>query len=106
MSELIFDHGAGTPADQARLAEGAPSDDRRADNQINRSIVRATAARTSLPKTMIDQRFVITTSRYSLGTTIVPSSARFIRPISASRSFLKPCWFASSRAAKALSVGP
>src|SRR3981189_1701150 len=104
MSELIFDHGASTPADQARLAEGTPSDDRRAT--INQSIVRATATRTSLPEKMLDQRFVITISRYSLGTTIVPSSARFIRPISASRSFLKPCWFASSRAAKALSVGP
>src|SRR5882724_1641202 len=38
ISELIFNHGASTPADQARLAEGAPSDDRRADNQsIDRS---------------------------------------------------------------------
>jgi hypothetical protein len=33
MSELIFDHGASTPADQARLTEGARSDDRRADDQ-------------------------------------------------------------------------
>ena len=52
------------------------------------------------------QRLVITISRYSLGTTMVPSSARFILPISASRSFLSPRWFASSSAAKALSIGP
>jgi hypothetical protein len=33
MSELTFDHGANTSAHQARSAEGAPSHDRRADNQ-------------------------------------------------------------------------
>jgi hypothetical protein len=43
MSELIFDHGASTPADQARLAEGAPSDDRRADDQSSERRLRELA---------------------------------------------------------------
>ena len=51
-------------------------------------------------------RFVMTTSRYSLGTTIVPSLALFIRAMRACRSSFRSLCLASSRAANALSIGP
>jgi hypothetical protein len=51
-------------------------------------------------------RFVTTTSRYSLGTTMVPSSALFMREMRACRSSVRPRCLASSSAANALSIGP
>ena len=52
------------------------------------------------------QRLVMTTSRYSLGTTMVPSPARFMRTISACRSLCSSSCFAGSSAANAFSTGP
>jgi hypothetical protein len=51
-------------------------------------------------------RFLMTTSRYSLGTTIVPSPALFIRAMRACRSSFRSLCLASSRAANAFSIGP
>src|SRR6476619_5943169 len=51
-------------------------------------------------------RFMMTTSRYSLGTTMVPSSALFMRPMRSKRSFSNAFCFRISRAANALRVGP
>ena len=51
-------------------------------------------------------RLVMTTSRYSLGTTMVPSPERFMRTISACRSLCSSSCFAGSRAANAFSTGP
>ncbi len=51
-------------------------------------------------------RLMTTTSKYSLGTTMVPSSALFMLAIKASRSLRSPCCLAASRAANALSIGP
>ncbi len=53
-----------------------------------------------------DQCRVMTISRYSLGTTMVPSPERLNRSMSASRSFCSVSRLAGSRAAKALSSGP
>ena len=52
------------------------------------------------------QRFVITTSRYSDGTTIPLSAALFMRVIRASRSLRSAACFGASRAANAFSIGP
>jgi hypothetical protein len=51
-------------------------------------------------------RFIMTTSKYSLGTTIVSSPALFIRAISWYRSFSRRVWLSVSSAANALSIGP
>ena len=54
----------------------------------------------------VRQRLAMTTSRYSLGTTMVPSSARFNDAISARTSSARRRWLVSSSAAKAFSIGP
>lgn len=54
----------------------------------------------------VDHRRSITASRYSLGTTIVPSSARLNRPIKSSRSASRASRPASPTASNAFSVGP
>src|SRR5262249_51974370 len=51
-------------------------------------------------------RFTMTISRYSLGTTIVLSSAVFMRPMRSYRSFSSRICCGTSSAENALSVGP
>ncbi len=51
-------------------------------------------------------RFTMTISRYSLGTTIVLSSALFMRPMRSYRSFSRRFCCGTSSAENALSIGP
>jgi hypothetical protein len=67
---------------------------------------RASAMRPG-PARGADHRLVMTTtSRYSLGATIVPSSALFVRANRLIRSAVRSFCLASSRAANAFSIGP
>src|SRR5262249_12005149 len=60
----------------------------------------------SQPEAEEPHRFTMTISRYSLGTTIVLSSAVFMRPMSSYRSFSSRICCGTSSAENALSVGP
>jgi hypothetical protein len=54
----------------------------------------------------VSHRLVMMTSRYSLGTTRLPSLERFMRTINACRSLCSSCCFVGSSAANAFSTGP